>query len=253
VNREEAKEILLLYRHHNPADEGDTTVAEALALAKRDPELAQWLETHCAREFVLRDKFRQIPVPEGLKEQIISEHAASRRPAPRRRQLVLTAAMAIAMALSAAAFWVNHRPPVDDNLPIFQSQMARNALSPYPMDKLSNDDGAIRDYLKANNAPADYALTAGLNQAALSGCAVEGWGNKRVSMICFRTGRPLPADVKSDLWLFVVDQQSVKDAPADSSIHIARINRLVTATWARDGKLYFLGLEGEATELRKYL
>jgi hypothetical protein len=253
VNREEAKDILLLYRHHNPADESDTSVAEALALAKRDPELAQWLEMHCAREFVLREKFRQIPVPEGLKEQIISEHAASRRPAPRGRQLALTAAMVVAMGLSAMAYWLNNRPAADDTLPIYQSQMARNALNPYPMDKLSNDDGTIRDYLKGNNAPADYALTAGLKQATLSGCAIEGWGSNRVSMICFQTGKPLPAGAKSDLWLFVVDQQSVKDAPVDASLHIARINRLVTATWVRDGKLYFLGLEGEATELGKYL
>jgi len=249
VNREEAKDILLLYRHHNPADESDPSVAEALALAKYDPELAQWLEMHCAREFVLREKFRQIPVPEGLKEQIISEHAESRRPAPRGRQLVLTTAMVIAMGLSAAAYWFNNRPVKDDTLPIYQSQMARNALSPYPMDKLSNDDGAIRDYLKSSSAPADYALTAGLKQATLSGCAVEVWGGKKVSMICFQTCRPLPAGVKSDLWLFVVDQHSVKEVPADTSIHIARINRLVTATWSRDGKLYFLGIEGEPSEL----
>jgi len=253
VNREEAKDILLLYRHHNPADEGDASVMEALALAQRDSELAQWLEMHCARQFVLREKFRQIPVPEGLKEQIISEYAASQQPAPRRRQLVLTAAMAIAMALSAAAYWANHQPPAENTLPIFQSQMARNALSGYAMDLLSHDGGKIRDFLRTKNAPADYALTAGLEQTAVSGCAVQGWGDKKVSMICFRTGRPLPSGVESDLWLFVVDQQSVKEAPADAALHFGRINRLVTATWSRDGKLYLLGLEGEPTELRKYL
>ncbi|MDR3458175.1 MAG: hypothetical protein P4N60_12055 [Verrucomicrobiae bacterium] len=253
MNCEEAKDILLLYRHHHPADEGDPLVVEALALAKRDPDLARWLEMHCARQFVLREKFRQIPVPEGLKEQIIAEHSASQRPAPRRRQLVLTTAMALALALSAAAYWFNHRPPVEDNLPIFQSQMAGYALRDYQMDLRSTDGGKIRDFLKAKNAPADYVLPAGLAQAAVSGCAVQGWGDKKVSMICFRTGRPLAPGVESDLWLFVVDQQSVKDAPVDDALHIARVNVLVTETWVRDGKLYYLGLKGEAAELRKFL
>jgi AcrR family transcriptional regulator len=253
VNREEAKDILLLYRHHNPADEGDAQVMEALALAKTDPELAQWLEMHCARQFVLREKFRQIPVPEGLKEQIISEHAAGRRGAPRRRQAVMAAAMVMALALSATAYWFNHRPRAEDNLPVYQSQMVAYALRDYQMDLVSNDGGKIRDFLKAKSAPADYVLPAGLEQAAVAGCAVQGWGDKKVSMICFRTGRPLQAGVESDLWLFIVDQQSVKEAPTDAARHLAQINRLVTATWARDGKLFFLGIEGGATELGKYL
>ena len=251
MNREEAKDILLLYRHDNPADEGDPTVIEALALAKHDPELAQWLEMHCARQFVLGEKFRQIPVPEGLKEQIISEHAAGLRAAPRGRQLVMAAAMVIAMALSATAYWLNNRPAVEDNLPIFQSQMAKEALNGYAMDLLSDDGAKIRDFLKTKNAPADYILPAGLERATVAGCAIEGWGDKKVSMICFQTGRPLPANVKSDLWLFVVDQKSVKEAPTDALPHLAQVNRLVTATWARDGKLYFLGLEGGGNRTRE--
>src|SRR5580692_823989 len=99
MNRDEAKDILQLYRQHT-ADAQDPQVAAALELARRDPELAGWLEMHCAREFVLSEKFRQIPVPEGLKEQIISEHAASRRGVPQRRQLVLAVA-ALVMLLGA--------------------------------------------------------------------------------------------------------------------------------------------------------
>jgi hypothetical protein len=253
VNRDEAKDILLLYRQHNPADEQDPLIIEALALAKGDPELASWLEMHCARQFVLRDKFRQIPVPEGLKEQIISEHAAGRRAPLRRRQLALAAALVLVMVFTLTAVWLNHRPTPDDTLPVFQSQMAAVALRGYAMDFLSDDAGKIQDYLKAKNAPADYSLPTPLARAVKSGCAVEGWQDRKVSLICFRTGRPLPPGMASDLWLFVVDQQSVKDAPAGSAPQIATINRLVTATWTRDGKLYFLGLEGGPADLRKFI
>jgi hypothetical protein len=253
VNRDEAKDILLLYRHHNPADAQDPLVSEALALAQRDPELARWLEMHCARQFVLREKFSQISVPAGLKEQIISEHAASRRTAPHVRQLVLAAALVIVMGFTFMAVWLSHRPAPEDTLPVFQSQMAGVALRGYAMDFLSDDAGKIQDYLKSKNAPAGYVLPAPLALAARSGCAVEGWRDEKVSMICFRTGRPLAPGVASDLWLFVVDQKSVKDVPGGSSPQIVTINRLVTATWTRDGKLYFLGLKGGPEELRKFL
>ena len=253
MNRNEAKDILLLYRHHNPADEKDPLIVEALTLAKQDPELAGWLEMHCARQFVLHEKFEQISVPEGLKEQIISEHAASRRNAPRRRQFALVAALVAVMLLSLASVWLSQQGPAEDTLAVYQGRMARIALSGYEMDLLSEDSGKIRDYLKAKNAPTDYALSAPLSQAGLSGCAVETWQDKEVSLVCFRTGRPLAAGQKSDLWLFVVDQKSVKDAPVDSSPRIARVNNLLTATWTRDGKLYLLGMKGEPADLKKYL
>ena len=44
----------------------------------------------------------------------------------------------------------------------------------------------------------------------MTGCAIEGWQNAKVSMICFRTGKPLRPAEQSDLWLFVVDRASVK-------------------------------------------
>ena len=254
MNREEAKDILLLYRHHNPADEEDPIIIEALALAKSDPELAGWLEMHCARQFVLTEKFRQIPVPEGLKEQIVSEHSASRRIAPKRLQHALTAVLAIVMVITLASAWVERRQPLPENtLPVFQSQMARYALSGYSMDLLTNDAGKIRDYLKAMGSTADYILSGSLQQTAQSGCAIEGWQDRKVTMVCFRTGRPLAAGTQSDMWLFVVDQTAVQDAPVERTPRISRVNKLVTATWVRNGKLYFLGMEGEAADLQKYL
>ncbi len=252
MNRETAKDILLLYRHHHAADEQDAQVIAALELARRDPELAHWLEMHCARQFVLREKFRQIPVPEGLREQIISEHAASRRAAPRRRQLAVALAACVLLALAGVVWFASQRER-DDTLEIFQKQMAGFALRGYAMDLLASDGGKIRGYLKDKNSPADFVLPAPLQLAAQSGCAVEGWQDQHVSMICFCTGKPLPAGVESDLWLFVVDKKSVKGVPEDSAPHFAKVNRLATATWVKDGKLYFLGLEGDEAELKKYL
>jgi hypothetical protein len=252
MNRDEAKDILQLYRQHT-ADAQDPQVAAALELARRDPELAGWLEMHCAREFVLSEKFRQIPVPEGLKEQIISEHAASRRAVPQRRQLVLAVAALVMLLGAGTMFWLNNYQPPTDTLKVFQSQMAAAALSGYAMSEKTNDVDAVRAYLKGQQSPSDYELPAPLQHVAQSGCTVEGWNGGKVSMVCFLTDKPHAPGVESDLWLFVADAKSVKHAPDDATPRIATVGGLVTATWVKDGKLYFLGLAGDESELKKFL
>src|SRR5215472_12102708 len=68
----QAKEILKLYRP-GTADAEDPSFAEALVLCERNAELKSWFTEHCALYSALRAKFKGIPVPEGLRQQIISE------------------------------------------------------------------------------------------------------------------------------------------------------------------------------------
>jgi len=250
VNRDEAKSILLLYRP-GTADADDPQVAEALALAKRDAELMDWLAAHCARQEALRAKFRQITVPAGLKEQIIIEEAAHKRISSRRRNALLAVA-AIGVALIVLAPLWFARQPRDDTFAIYQSRMARLTLS-YRMDLTTNNPAQIRAYLAVNNAPADYVLPSPLEKTTTTGCAVENWRGAKVSMVCFRTGRPLPPGQSSDLWLFVIDRVAVKDAPDTGAPRFAQVNNLMTATWTAGDKLYVLGTEGDEAVLRQYL
>lgn len=251
MSRDEAKNILLLYRH-GTADVDDPQIAGALALAQRDPELARWLEEHCARQFVLREKFRQITVPAGLKEQIISEQAAQERMIFWRQKSALVAMAALVLLVGLAPFWFLNRAH-DDTLAIYQNRMAGVALRGYAMDLVTSSPEQILAYLAQNHAPADFVLPAALKQVVLTGCAVEGWQDVKVSMICFRTGKsPAPAG-QSDLWLFVVDRASVRGAPAGGVPQISKVNRLITATWTQGDKLYLLGTEGDEGAIKQYL
>jgi hypothetical protein len=251
VNHEEAKNILMLYRH-GTADADDPQIAEALALAERDQELKDWLVRHCARQFVLREKLRQITAPAGLKEQIISEQAAQKKMIFWRQKFAL-AAVAVLMLLTALLpFWFSHRE-LDDTLAIYQNRMTGFALRGYAMDLVTNDPEQIRAYLAQNQAPADFVLPAGFKQAALTGCAVENWQGAKVSMVCFRTSKLPAASEASDLWLFVVDRASVKDVPVGGLPQFSKVNRLITATWTQGDKLYLLGAEGDEQAIRQYL
>lgn len=258
MNRNEAKQILLLYRP-GTADGDDPQVAEALAWAQRDAELARWLEQVCAQQIALRAKFRQLEPPAGLMEQIISEQAASRRrPLGRPKVLLGLAAMLVAVlvaVLAAGGFWLHPQPQRanDNTLVIFQNRMASAALRGYAMDLTTGDASGIRDYLGHHAAPADYVLPPALQKAGLAGCAIQGWQGTKVAMICFRTGQPLATGAQSDLWLFVVDRASVAGAPAGSRPQFARVNRLNTAIWTQGDKLYLLGATGDEALLRSFL
>lgn len=250
MNRDEAKNILMLYRPGS-ADESNSQVAEALALAKTDADLAHWLEEHLMRQQALRAKFQEMTIPEGLKEQIISEQRAAERRSHWQRN-ALVAAVAVVGLLILAALWFPSRP-VDDTFAIYRSRMISGALRGYSMDLITNNASVIRNYLAQKNAPADYVLPIPLQQTEVAGCAVQSWQGAKVSMICFRTGKPLPPGQQSDLWLFVVDQASVKEAPETTLAQLAPVNRLITAVWTQGGKLYLLGTSGDERVIRQYL
>ncbi len=251
MNHDEAKTVLLLYRP-GPADAGDPQIAEALALAQRDPQLAEWLKEHCARQEALRAKFRQITAPAGLKEQIISEQAAQEKIIHWRRNAIFAVAAVIVALVALAPHWLPHGPK-DDTLAILRSRMVGVALRGYSMDLATNSPAQIRAYLTERSAPADYVLPAPLEKTAMTGCAIQNWQGAKVSMICFRTGRPLPPGQSSDLWLFVIDRAAVKDAPAAGASRFVRVNQLITVTWTEGDELYVLGTAGDEETLRQYL
>lgn len=251
MNRDDIKQILLLYRP-GTADADDPQIAEALALAKSDAELARWLEEHCGRQSALRAKFRQITPPAGLLEQINSEHAANARAVSWRRPLAL--ALAAIIILGCASFLLLRSQASSENdLTQFRSRMVRMALTGYAMDLETNNMAPLRAYLAQRNAPSNYALSPKLQAATVTGCAVKKWQGANVSLICFRTGEPLAAGESSDLWLFVADRGALKNASPSKMPQLAKVNRLMTATWVQGDKLYLLGVAGDEETIRAYL
>ena len=65
-------------------------------------------------------------------------------------------------------------------------------------------------------------------------------------MICYRTGRPLAAGSKSDMFLFVADSKDVPDSPQESAPQFSQVGSLATASWSQNGKVYVLAALDEA-------
>jgi hypothetical protein len=258
VTTEEAREILLPYRH-GTGDAEDPQIAEALTLARQDPELARWLEAHCARQYVISEKFRRLNPPEGLIQQIISEHRATQKRSFLERNRTLTALVS-AMALLICLFiatdpteWWRYFQSTDKGLAAYQTQMAGVALSPYGMGLATNDTTRILAYLKQNNAPSDFMLNATLKQTPMTGCAVEDWQGSPVTMLCFHSNPAGGNAHTSDLWLFVANRNLISDAPSGAHPQVHRVGTLLIATWVDGDRLYMLAHQGELEDLKKFL
>jgi hypothetical protein len=246
VNSQEAKDILLLYR---PAvDRHDPDFTEALALAQADPELSSWFQQHCAFQNAAASAFNSIPVPDGFKEQILSERRAHLTLSSRRKLLAAVSATVILACAGVFTFRsFQSRPPLDNSFANFQSSMIGKVLRYPKMDLLTNDLQAIRQELGQANLP----FTAALDKTAGTGCAKLEWHDQHVSMVCFNSGKISPP-TKPDLFLFVVDKSAVKNPPPAAPIIAHTKRSLVSGSWTSGGRVYVLAALGDEDFLKQY-
>lgn len=251
---DEAKDILLSYRP-GADDQQDPATREALRLAEQDAELGQWFAEHRARQSAIRAAFRSIQPPKGLREQILSERP--RLPVKHNfwkpATLILAGATLLFLTLIGIE-WKRHRDVQSElSFDSYRGRMVRGALRMYSMDLETNNLVAIRGYLGQRQARADYTLPAPLAETPTTGCGVLTWQGHRVSMICFDSGRPLKPGQKTDLFLFVLNQNAAGNAPKDAVPKIVPVNRMMTASWTEGDLTYILAAEGDEGFLRKFL
>jgi hypothetical protein len=252
VNKQDAKEILLLYRPS--ADGDDPEFSEALALTRTDPELAAWFQQHCAFQDAARAAFNEIPVPEALKEQILSERKAHITLSSRRKALAAASVVVILACIGVFAFRnLPHNPALDNSFANFQSRMIGLILRYPKMDLETNDLQAIRQEL-AKHGQTNIIFTASLDKTAGTGCATLRWQDKPVSMICFNSGKNGKPKTP-DLFLFAIDTASLKDPPPngpDGPLITQARKSLFSGSWTSGGKTYVLGAIGDENFLRQY-
>jgi hypothetical protein len=260
---EEAKRILALYRPGS-ADQEDPEFADALDLAdpgrrrgarasQVDPDLSRWFRQHCSAYLGVRGKFQDIQLPAALKDQILAEYKSHITPPVRSssRRLVLACVASVLVMASLLTIFFVHR--TQHQFALYRQRVVAKALGTYSMDIQTNSLTAINAYLAGRGAPNGSAFPPNVKTAEPVGCAVIDWHGKPVTMVCFKSGKPLEPGQVADLWLFVADKGDVVNGPEGASKALAQEDRMATAAWSQDGKLYMIGTVGDQSVLQKYL
>jgi hypothetical protein len=229
VDKSEAKRRLLSYR--GGRSENDPEVEEALAVARQDPELEEWLAKQSSFHGGISRELRGIPVPAHLKAAILKEQIII--PFWRRAEFLLAAACLV-LGLLLSAFWFGPAGE-DQSFAGFRSRMVAFALREYRMDILTNDPAQIREYLRTHGAPADYSIPPTLGTTPEIGGARLSWQAKPVAMVCFK------GSGKQTSFMFVLDQRAFDQGPLPGPNPERRsVRGVMTSSWIQDGRAYLL-------------
>jgi hypothetical protein len=194
----------------------------------------------------VQERLGSLAPPAGLREQILSEKRANLSVWRSPRRLVVGALAALLLILGFAFLAVRDGDE-ENRFATFRSRMVKTALRGYAMDLETPDAAQIRHYLGTRNAPSAWVSSPGLDSTPLLGCAVLTWRGNPASMICYGNGS------QPELWLFIVDSNSLPDPPGESGFVVERVNRLNTVSWTRNGQTYVLAGESGAKELLELL
>lgn len=244
MTSEQAKEILRGYRP-GVDDAADPETREALAELQRDPSLNAWFIEHRALQSAIAGKFKRIAPPSNLKARILSEVPAPGKIIRWNHPVLWAAAATILLSF---LFFALEAPRAGKNdFASFRDRMVQKTLRDYRMDMVTNDLPAIRQYLAAKNAHADFTLPSGLSKLPGQGCAVLKWHDQTVSLICLE---PAP---NQTLYLYIIDRTALSDAPQNSTPDFEQVKKLATATWTDQKKEYLLAALGDRQSLQKFL
>jgi hypothetical protein len=243
VDRREAKEILWAYRPE-AGDTEDPRVGEALELARRDPELMRWYEQQRAVDEAIRSELRQIAVPPGLRERILTAQKVRRRVPGRRLTQVLAVAAAMALAVIVGQQFAADESAGFDG---YREKMVEFVSDEYDLSAEADNLDALRRFFAKIAWPADYEVPELLQVVPVEGGTAMEWRGNRVSLLC------LEREEHKDIWLFVIDRSALPDPPAAEDPQFLKFGKLMSASWSEGDLTYLLVAEGDEAFLRGYL
>ena len=270
MNAAKARDLLRIYRP-GIDDAADPRFAEALALARRDPELAAWLAREQATDAALRVKLQAVPVPPGLKAELLALDRVVTPVPDRWRQLwrpaLAGAATAAVITLLATLALLRPAAPSPSTPRAVRETPAPppSGVEPKALDHIreemisfvqltpslayeSHDVDKLRDYLERQQGPAGVQVPAGLAELPGKGCRALSFRGRPVALICFsRKNGQL-------VHLLAVDQSVVAPSAGTRENPVVQVEGAwTTATWMKDGLVYMIAVKGEESLLDSYL
>ena len=182
MTRQEARLVLAGYRP-NGADASDPRLAEALALARHDPELAAWFLRQQEFDSAVADRLGAVTPPPLLRDEIfVSARFHPRRIDPRLR-LAAVALVLLGFTAGLVSWRVSSiATAAEADLVMFAANYAFNGIT---LQKESDDTRALRNWLAAQHAPLPSEWPTALVSLRGLGCRTLSFKGRAVSLICF--------------------------------------------------------------------
>ncbi len=247
----EARRILMLYRPGS-GDDSDPEIADALAMARNDAELGDWLRKQLDFHASVRAPLRTVLPPPDLRTRILAgQPDAKIVPFPVLRFLPLAAAAILLLFVGIGNLgWIlghDHSSP-DNSFASFRARMARVAQRDYNrMDLFSTNLVEVSQFLAKTSPLKEQTIPPALQRVPLFGCANLRWHGLPVTMVCFKR------NANDLLWLFIADRSPISGSPESHSPELQTLGKFATASWAQEGRTYMIGLIGDESQLRPYL
>jgi hypothetical protein len=232
MNRDEAQFILRAYRA-NGEDARDPQFKEAMGLVRNDPELARWFADEQALDAAIAERIHSIPSPSHLTTQLLLARKVI-RPRPWWGKPAWTAAAAsVALLISAAALLLL-RKSGETNFASFRGTMIEASLdTKRHLDVTGLDADELKQWLIEHRGHPGFSLPPGLADKGIKGCKVLDWHGHRVTLLCLKFGG-------KHVDVFVVAEADLPGLRLGAAPVFASERGMTTATWGRDGKIYFL-------------
>jgi hypothetical protein len=248
MNSQQAKFILQGYRPDG-ADAADETFADALAQARQDAELGQWLAKSTAFDRVVVAKLNDVRPPVGLREAILAGGRVTIADQPPAAKLgwrgaarwVVAASVALLGAVSVG-LW-SRRVPANGTLPEFALADARSLhghldfgpLSAELQTKLSEPTMGL-----ARLRMPDYAALRS------TGCRTVKFQGRDVLEVCFK---------RDGVWFhcYIARREDFPTVAAALTPSFAEHGKASVASWADAAHLYVVVSKSGRAALEKIL
>lgn len=250
MTHNEAKFLLRAYRP-NGRDASDPRLAEALALAENDPELATWFAREQAHAASVAAKLHEIVPPAALRETILAGlQAGNQRAAHRRwwrRRVSLGLAAGLAVLLGVAAWW--RFAPIRGAT--FEEYAANVVDRGFFLQERNADVARLKAWLAARDTPLPGKLPPEFARLRALGCRTLNYDGRDVSLICFeRDGK--------EYHVFVARRSELPNAgnvsPSLSpNLELPERHGHVVAAWSDAINQYVLVSDASADEVRRLL
>ena len=245
MTREEAQFILHAYRP-NGEDADDPQFEEALALVRNDPELARWFARELGLDVAIAARIHSVQPPPDLRTQLLVAREVIRPRPWWRRPAWIGAAAAVALLISVVSVLLLRRSS-EAEFASFRGRMIEASLDETNhLDVWGLENPELKQWLIENRGHPGFILPRGLAAKGIMGCKVLDWHGHRVTLLCLIFGG-------KHVDVFVINESDLPGVSVGSTPRFGSERGLTTATWRREGKVYFLAGNIPELDLKQFL